>query len=82
MIDLFVAIVNRFVKDLGHENSGIRTQAMDYFLVEDEAFVSSSKKFGMPHEWIRKEVEEIVREDGFRRKKLVDNLSKKIREYA
>ena len=55
---------------------------MDYFLVEDEAFVSNSKKFGMPHAWIRFEVEKIVNEEGFRKKKLVENLSKKIREYA
>ena len=82
MIELFVAVVNRFVKDLGHENSGIRTQAMDYFLVADEGFVSNAKKFGMPYEWIRWEVEKIVKEEGFRRKKLIKNLSKKIREYA
>lgn len=82
MIELFVAVVNRFVKDLNHESMGIRTQAMDYFLVEDEAFVTNSKKFGMPHAWIRFEVEKIVNEEGFRKKKLVENLSKKIREYA
>ena len=82
MIELFVAIVNRFVKDLDHKSSGIRIQAMDYFLVEDEAFVSNAKKFGMPYEWIRFEVEKIVKEEGYRKKKLVGNLSKKIREYA
>jgi hypothetical protein len=27
-------------------------------------------------------VEKIVKEEGFRRKKLIENLSKKIREYA
>lgn len=82
MIELFVAVVNRFVKDLDHESMGIRTQAIDYFLAENEAFVSNAKKFGMPHAWIRFEVEKIVNEEGFRKKKLVDNLSKKIREYA
>ena len=82
MIELFVAVVNRFVKDLDDESMGIRTQAMDYFLVEDEDFVSNAKKFGMPHAWIRFEVEKIVKEEGFRKKKLVENLSKKIREYA
>ena len=82
MIELFVAVVNRFVKDLDHESMGIRTQAMDYFLVEDEAFVANAKKFGMPYQWIRYEVEKIVKEEGFRKKKLVENLSKKIREYA
>ena len=79
---MFVAVVNRFVKDLDHESMGIRTQAMDYFLVEDEAFVANAKKFGMPYQWIRYEVEKIVKEEGFRKKKLVENLSKKIREYA
>jgi len=44
--------------------------------------VTNSKKFGMPHAWIRYEVEKIVNEEGFRKKKLVENLSKKIREYA
>ena len=82
MIELFVAVVNRFVKDLDHESMGIRTQAMDYFLVEDEAFVTNAKKFGMPYEWIRFEVEKIGNEEGYRKKKLVENLSKKIREYA
>tara|TARA_R110000737_G_C14158123_1_gene408986 strand:- start:9 stop:257 length:249 start_codon:yes stop_codon:yes gene_type:complete len=82
VIELFVAVVNRFVKDLDDERMGIRTQAMDYFLVEDEDFVSNAKKFGMPHAWIRFEVEKIVKEEGFRKKKLVENLSKKIREYA
>lgn len=82
MIELFVAIVNRSVKDLDHESPGIRTQAMDYFLMEDEDFVSNAKKFGMPHAWIRYEVEKIVKEEGYRKKKLVENLSKKIREYA
>ena len=82
MIELFVAVVNRFVKDLNHESMGIRTQAMDYFLVENEAFVANAKKFGMPYQWIRFEVEKIVNEEGFRKKKLVENLSKKIREYA
>ena len=55
---------------------------MDYFLVENEAFVANAKKFGMPYQWIRFEVEKIVKEEGFRKKKLVENLSKKIREYA
>tara|TARA_R110000751_G_scaffold32504_2_gene81671 strand:- start:87 stop:335 length:249 start_codon:yes stop_codon:yes gene_type:complete len=82
VIELFVAVVNRFVKDLDHQSMGIRTQAMDYFLVEDEAFVANAKKFGMPYEWIRFEVENIVKEEGYRKKKLVENLSKKIREYA
>jgi hypothetical protein len=36
----------------------------------------------MPYEWIRFEVENIVKEEGYRKKKLVENLSKKIREYA
>ena len=81
-MELFVAVVNRFVKDLDHKSQGIRIQAMDYFLVEDEAFVSNAKKFGMPYEWIRLEVEKIVKEEGYRKKKLVGNLSKKIREYA
>tara|TARA_R110001583_G_scaffold182840_1_gene340985 strand:+ start:183 stop:431 length:249 start_codon:yes stop_codon:yes gene_type:complete len=82
VIELFVAVVNRFVKDLDHPSMGIRTQAMDYFLVENEAFVANAKKFGMPYQWIRFEVEKIVKEEGFRKKKLVENLSKKIREYA
>ena len=45
MIELFVAIVNRSVRDLDHESPGIRTQAMDYFLMEDEDFVSNAKSF-------------------------------------
>lgn len=82
MIELFVAIVDRAVKDLDHESPVIRGKAMDYLLVEDEAFVTNAKQFGMPHRWVRGEVEKIVQEKGYRKKKLVDNLSQKIREYA
>ena len=82
MIELFVAVVNRFVRDLDHDSMSIRVQAIDYFLGKDDGFVSNAKKYGMPYEWIRFEVERIVRERGYRKKKLVENLSKKIREYS
>lgn len=82
MIELFVAVVNRAAKDLGEDSSTVRTDALKYFLGEQSTFVITSKAYAVDYQWIQEKVREIAKEDGFRRKKLVENLTKKIREYV
>lgn len=82
MIELFVAVVNRAAKDLGDDSSTVRTDALKYFLGEKSKFVITSKSYAVDHQWVQEKVREIAKEDGFRRKKLVENLTKKIREYV
>jgi len=82
MIELFVAVVNRAGKDLGDDSSTVRADALEYFLGEKSQFVTTSKAYAVDYQWIQEKVKEIATEDGFRRKKLVENLTKKIREYV
>jgi len=82
MIELFVAILNRSAKDLDADSSELRAEALDYFLGENADFLKTCKSFAVDYLWIQEKVKEIAEEDGFRRKKLVENLTKKIREYA
>lgn len=81
MIELFVAILNRSVKDLDSDSADLRAQSLDYFLLDNEAFIKSCKDFAIDSDFISEEVKKIAEEKGFRRKKLVENLIIKIREY-
>lgn len=82
MIELFVAVANRAAKDLGDDNTTVRADALKYFLGEKSNFVITSKSYAVDYQWIQEKVLEIAKEDGFRRKKLVENLIKNIKEYV
>lgn len=82
MIELFLATLDRAVKDLGSEDSSTREDSINYFLAENDYMKESCKKFAVDHEWIQREVKEIVKEKEWRKKKLIKNLTKQIREYA
>jgi len=82
MIEFFVAILNRSAKDLDSDRSELRAEALNYFLAENAEFIRICKGFAIDSGFIMDEVKKIAKEDGYRRKKLVENLTKKIREYA
>lgn len=82
MIELFVAVANRAAKDLGDDDTTVRADALKYFLGEKSNFVITSKSYAVDYQWIQEKVLEIAKEDGFRRKKLVENLIKNIKEYV
>ncbi len=81
MIELFLAILNRSAKDLDSDSADLRAQSLDYFLLDNAAFIKSCKDFAIDSNFIMGEVKKIAKEKGFRRKKLVENLTIKIREY-
>ncbi len=82
MIELFLATLDRAVKDLGSEDASVREGSINYFLAENDYMKESCKKFAVDHTSIQREVEEIVKEEDWRKKKLIKNLTKQIREYA
>ena len=75
-----VAIIRSAVRDLGDESSAVRVSALEYF--NGDEFVDHCKRVAADHQRILAGVSDIVRQDGVRKRKLLNNLIGEINEYG
>ncbi len=80
MLAMTIAIIRSAARDLGNESSSVRTSALEYF--NGDAFVDHCKSVALDHQGVLDQVSEIVRQDGVRKKKLLNNLIGEINEYG
>ena len=79
MIEMQIAMIKRSAKDLGDDKAAVRGSAAGYFLTDD--FENFCKENALPHKHWMESVQKIIKEDGVRKKKLIGNFLKEVKEF-
>tara|TARA_B100000519_G_C14075958_1_gene359135 strand:+ start:308 stop:550 length:243 start_codon:yes stop_codon:yes gene_type:complete len=79
LIEMHHAIIKRSAKDLGHEKSEVRASAAGWFMTD--SFKHFCSENAIPYERWMESVGEIVKQEGVRKKKLINEFLKEITDY-
>jgi len=79
LIEMYFAMIKRSIKDLGHSKYVIRFGAEEFFA--SDTFECVCKRNAFPYDlWLEK-IKQIIKERGIRKKKLIIELSKEVKDY-